>query len=185
MKKIVKRILVLALMLGTLTSYANDDLKVNSTSKHIKKGDRITVVDASGDIVYSGQINSDGDLTKLYDFSKLENGAYTVEINKDFEIEISTLEVKDNTVTLLNANQKTIHKPVFRNKNATVIISKLAVNTDKMIVELYFDGDLIYKDVLKGAMILNGVYKLDKTLPGKYTAVIKSDDRVFIEDFRI
>ncbi len=82
MKTLLKRILVLAVMFGTLTSYANEDLKVNSTFKSEKKGDRISVSDASGDIIYRGKINFSGEIETLYDFSKLKNGKYTVEINK-------------------------------------------------------------------------------------------------------
>ena len=185
MKTLLKRILVLAVMFGTLTSYANDDLKVNSTFKSEKKGDRISVSDASGDIIYRGKINYSGEIETLYDFSKLKNGKYTVEINKAFEIIIHTIDVKNNTVTVVNADQKTIHKPFVRNENAIVLISKLAFNTERMTVALYFGDELIHAETLKGGKILNRVYKLDQTLPGKYTAIIKSDDRVFIENFRI
>jgi hypothetical protein len=185
MKSVFKKIVIVVLMLGTLTGYANDNKKINSTFTYLKKGNHISVYDASGDVIYSGQINNDGSLTTLYDFSQLKNGKYIVEVSKDFEIEINTVEVINNKVAILNTDQKTIHKPVVRNQNATVLISKLALNANKMIVELYYEDELIHKETLEGAKILNRVYKLDKTLSGKYTAIIKSDDRVFVENFRI
>jgi hypothetical protein len=180
-----KKIIVLALMLGTFTINANNDNNLNSTVVYVKKGNHIAVSDAAGEVIYSGQIANNGNLTTLYDFSQLKNGKYIVEVIKDFEIKINSVKVLNQVVTILNTDQKTIHKPVVRNKNATVLISKLALNTDKMTVELYFEDELIHKETLEGATILNRVYKLDKTLPGIYTAIITSDDRVFVENFRI
>ena len=180
-----KNILVLAVMFGTYTSYANDALEVATTFNDVKKGNHIAVTDASGEIIYSAEINYNGNLTTLFDFTELKNGKYIVEITKGFEIEINTIEVKDHIVAFINADRKTIYKPVVRNENATVLISKLALHSDIMMVELYFEGELIHSETVKGGNILNRVYKLDKTLKGRYTAIIKSDDRVYIENFRI
>jgi hypothetical protein len=185
MKNVFKKILVVALMLGTLSSYANVDNSINPRFTYVKKGNHISVSDASGEVIYSGKINTSGNLTTIYDFSQLENGKYTVELNRDFQIEINTVEVVNREVTVLNTNRKTIHKPVVRNQNATVLISKLALNAGQMTVELYFEDELILKEKVEGGTILNRVYKLDQTVPGKYKAIIKSDDRVFIENFRI
>lgn len=184
MKKAIRTIIV-ALMLGTFSSYATVENNKTSTFTYIKKGNYIAVSDASGEVLYSGKINNNGNLTTIYDFSQLDNGKYKVEVTKDFEIEIITVDVVDHTVTVLSSGKKTIHKPVVRNENAMVLISKLALNTDKMTVELYFEDELIHKETVEGGNILNRAYKLDKTLPGDYKAVIKSDDRVFVEKFRI
>jgi hypothetical protein len=185
MKKVFKNILVVALMVGTLSSYANVDNNINPTFTNVKKGNRISVSDASGDVIYSGEINTSGNLTSIYDFSKLENGKYTVEVTRGFEIEINTVEVVDHKVTILNTDKRTIHKPVVRNQNATVLISKLALTENEMTVELYFEDELIHKETVEGETVLNRVYKLDQNVHGKYKTIIKSDGRVFIEKFRI
>lgn len=185
MKTLVKRILVLVLMLGTLTSYGNGDLNKVSSFKYVIKGSHISVSDSSGEVIYSGQIKYNGNLTTLFDFTKLKNGKYRVEITRDYEIEINTIEVKNSLVTFLSAFHKTIHKPVFRSENARLLISKLALNDSQMKVELYYEDELIHSETVTGDKILNRVYRLDKTHKGKYTAIIRSDDRVFIENFRI
>lgn len=184
MKKLFKKILVLAAVFGTYTSYANEVSEVTSTYNYVEKGNQISVTDASGEVIYNGEIKHNGNLTTLFNFSQLENGKYTVEVTNDFEIEINTIEVKNHTVSI-NTNKQTIFKPVVRNKNDQVLISKLALNSDTMKVELYFEGELINSETIKGSKVLSRVYKLDKTLKGNYTAVIKSNDRVFIENFRI
>ncbi len=185
MKTLVKGILVLALLLGTFSSHANGELNEVPSFKYLDKGHYISVSDASGDIIYTGQINYKGNISALFDFSKLKNGIYKVEITRDFEIEINTIEVKDNSVIFLKGLQKKIHKPVFRSENAKLIISKLALNDKDMKVELYYEDDLIHSETVTGDKILNRVYRLDETYRGKYTAIVRSDDCVFVENFRI
>ena len=185
MKTVFKNILVLALVLGTYTSYANTILEVAIASNTVNKGDYISVSDASGEVIYSGRINHSGDLSNLYDFSHLKDCIYTIEVNKDFEIEMRTVQVENNKVTFLKESNKKIFKPVFRSKDARVIISKLAIDTQEMLVELYFKNELIHTETVKGEKILNRVYKLDNTLKGEYSVIIKSNDRVYVENFRI
>lgn len=185
MKKVFKIILVLAVVLGTSKSYANEAVKVESTFSYVNKGNHISVSDAFGEVIYSGEVNYSGNLITLYDFTQLKNGKYDVEVTKGFKIEISTIEVKNSSVSVLEANRKVIYKPVVRNENASVFITKLALDGEDMEIELYFDGNLIHTETLKGNTVLNRVYKLDKNLKGNYTTIIKSNDRVFIKNFSI
>ncbi|WP_282030302.1 hypothetical protein [Winogradskyella eximia] len=185
MKTLFKNILVLAVMLGTCTGYANINSEVPSAFNRVSKGDQISVSDSTGEVVYSGRVDYDGSIQKLYDFSQLKDGIYTVEVNKDFEIEINSVEVKKNVVTFSNLSSKKIYKPVFRSKDSQVIISKLAIDSNEMNIELYFENDLIHTETVKGKEILNRVYQLDNTLKGDYTAIIRANGRVFVENFKL
>ncbi|RED46507.1 hypothetical protein DFQ10_101278 [Winogradskyella eximia] len=185
MRTVFKNFLVLAVMLGTFTSFANEMLEVTPTFNYVTKGNHISVSDAFGEVIYSGEINYSGNLTTLFDFTQLKNGKYDVEVTNGFRIDISTIEVKNNIVFVTDANRKTIFKPVVRNENNSVLISKLALDGEKMDVELFYEGELIYTETIDGEDVLNRVYKLDKTLKGSYTTVIKSNDRVFVKNFRI
>ncbi|MBU2921733.1 hypothetical protein KO504_10300 [Winogradskyella psychrotolerans] len=185
MKTLFKHILVLAVMLGTFTSYANATLEVLPSFNSVKKGNSISVTDASGNIVFSGLINFNGNIRQLYDFTQLKDGIYMIEINKDFEIEINTVEVKNNTVHFLNTENEKIFKPVFRIQNDKLIISKIALNNPKMDIELYYNNELIYSETVNGKEVLNRVYKLDHAIKGEYTAVVKSNARVFTKNFKL
>ena len=185
MKNLFRKILFVVLVFGAYTGNANEVVDVSPTYNFVKKGSQISVTDALGDVIYRGEINHNGNLISLFDFTQLKNGKYTVEVIKDFKIEINTIEVKNNVVSLINADRKITYKPLVRNENDKILISKLALNAKTMKIELYFEGKLISSEVVEGDKVLNRVYKLDKTLSGDYTAVITSDDRVFIENFRI
>ena len=185
MKNLLKGILVVALMFGTYTSYASEKTDKIPTYHFINEGSKISVYDESGNTIYSGTVKYNGNLTRLYDFTQLSNGIYTIEINKDFEIELTSIIVKNKEVTFSSNAKEKIFKPVFRNEDSRIIISKLGIDTNEMKVNLYFEDNLIYSDTIKGNQVLNGVYRLDETLSGDYTAVVKFNNRVFTERFRI
>ncbi|NRR91567.1 hypothetical protein HSX10_08325 [Winogradskyella undariae] len=185
MKTLFKNILVLAVMLGTLTSYANSTLEVSPTFNDVKKGNSITVTDSSGLVVFSGLINFNGNISNLYDFSQLNDGVYTIEVNKDYEIEINTVEIKNNTVSFINQGSEKFFKPVFRVEDNRIIISKLALNSADMQVDLYFENELIHTETISGNKVLNRIYKLDKTIKGEYSAIVTSNNRVYVENFKI
>jgi hypothetical protein len=185
MKTVLRKILVVAVMLGTFTGYANTLLKDIPTFNNVDKRNYISVTDTSGDVIYKGNINYDDTLKNLYDFSQLKDGIYIIELNKDFEIEINPITVKDGVVTFLKDFKEKIFKPVFRSENSKVLISKLDFDSVEMTVELYYEEELIYEENVKGNKILNRVYQLDETQNGDYKAIIRSNDRVYIENFRI
>ena len=130
-------------------------------------------------------VKYNGSLTRLYDFTQLDNGKYTIEINKDYEIEVTSILVNNREVTFVEDSKEKIFKPVFRNEDSRIIISKLGIDTNEMKVNLYYEDNLIYTDNVVGNKVLNRVYRLDESLPGEYTAVVKANDRVFTERFRI
>src|SRR5210317_694788 len=104
MKHLFKNILVLAVMFGTFTSFGTESIKISSNSTFkITKGDLISVTDYSGKTIYSGRTKYTGDLKSLYNFTNLEDGLYSIEIEKDFEILSKTIELKNHLVTFLES----------------------------------------------------------------------------------
>jgi hypothetical protein len=185
MKTLVKSIMIVGVMLGTSTSYASETAKDIPTFKFVNEGHNLSVTNASGEVIFSGRIKHSGNLVRLFDFSQLKNGIYTVEISKDFEIEVVDLEVENKEVKILADTQNKIYKPVIRPEDELLIISKIGLDNNEMKVELYFEDELIHTEKIEGKDILNRVYKLDKTVTGEYTAVIKSNGRVYTKNFRI
>lgn len=186
MKAIIKSIVIVAVMLGTYTGYANETLNVLPTTKMVYDGDHVSVMNDSGEIIFSSRIKSTVDITKFFNFSLLNDGIYKVEISRDFEIETLSLDVKSSNVVLIPNSQKKIFKPVIRTEDNQLIISKIAFDSNKMKVELFFEDELIYSELIENdEKILNRVYKLDETNKGNYKAVIKTNSRKYVENFKI
>jgi hypothetical protein len=194
MKTIIKTILVVTLMFGTLISYANDKTKsTNSVAvkkvkvefKDVKKGNALTIKNEHGRTIYKQVLQSSGNYTKTFDLTNLEDGLYTTELEKDFEIIVKKLEVKDGYVTFYKKENEVVFKPVIRTEGNLVLISKIEFDDQPLNITLYYNNNIIFSDKVEGEKVLNRAYKLSKTEEGAYKVVINSDDRTYIKDFTI
>ena len=66
-----------------------------------------------------------------------------------------------------------------------MLVSKLAFQKENMEIELYYKGNLIHSEAVVSNSILNRVYKLDKNIKGEYTAIIRVNDRAYVENFKL
>jgi hypothetical protein len=193
MKTIKRTVLVVVFMLGTLVNYANksdfnNELNAKTIKivfKETKKGEQLRVKDHNGVVLYSENVKSEGKLTKVFNFNELNDGNYTLELEKQFQIVVKSLKIVNNKVIFNAAAEKVIFKPVVRNKNNRLLISKINFDEKPLQVALYFNDEIIYSETLEGDAIVNRVYKLDEKLKGDYKVVIKNNDRSYINNFKI
>lgn len=188
-------VLVVVFMLGTLLNYANNNAKgINKTInaekvkvafKNVKKGHELTIKDDKGVQLHSEIVSRRGLLTKVFDFSSLKDGKYTIELDKDFEIVVKTLEIKNNKVIFNEDSKSVFFKPVVRNDDNLLLISKLGFKKEPLKIALYFDDAIIYSETVKDEASLERVYKLDEKLKGDYKVVITDTKSSYTHDFKI
>ncbi|QNM87141.1 hypothetical protein H9W90_14590 [Polaribacter pectinis] len=194
MKTKMKRSLLVVLMLGTLIGYANenntsttvlDAKKVKVEFKSVKKGQTITINDENGSQVYNQKIENSGTYSRFFNLTALKNGIYTAELNKDYEILIKTFKVENGNVTFLSEENNKVFKPVIRNEENLVLISKIDFNNKPLNVVIYYKDEVILSETVNGNDILSRVYKLSETEKGNYKVVINTNNRMYIKDFSI
>ena len=194
MKTIKRRVLVVVFMLGTLFNYANNEKEFNKTVdakkvkvvfKDVAKGQLLSVKDKNGFQLHSETVSSQGELIKFFDLSTLNNGVYTIELNKEFKIVIKSLLIKDNNVSFIKDSEKIIFKPVIRNKENLVLISKVNFDKKPVKITLFYNDEVIYSETLKDELMLKRVYRLDKELRGNYTVIVYCDDESYSNEFKI
>lgn len=200
MRKAIKKSLVVTLMLGTLLGYAKETYKPTSFVegkkvkvgfKAVKKGQTLTIKDENGTTIYKQIIKSSGVYSKIFDLTALENGNYTTELEKDFEIIVRKIKVKNGIVTFLKEKQTKIFKPVIRKEDNLVLISKIAFNKKPVKVVLYYNDEVLVSETLNtrdskdSKDIINRIYKLSKTEKGDYKILVKTDNREYIKEFVI
>ncbi len=192
--KTLKKITLVALMLGTLIGYANEDKKdtenkakrtVKVQFNNVKKGQTLTIKSEQGTSVYNSEIKNAGKYSKTFDISYLQDGIYTAELNKDFEIIVKTFYVKNGLVTFLKNEHEKVFKPVIRNNENLLYISKLDFSKDALKVTIYYNGHVIHSEMVEGEDHLNRVYRLSENEVGDYKVVINSDNRTFVKDITI
>ncbi|QXP71349.1 hypothetical protein H0I29_04500 [Polaribacter sp. R2A056_3_33] len=190
----IKKIILVALMFGTLITNANE--KDNSNYKeakktvkvefnNVKKGQTLTIKNSNGLTVYNNEIQNSGDYSKTFDFSALENGIYSAELNKDFEIVIKQFNVEDGLVTFLNNKDEKIYKPIIRTEGELLLISKINFNNEPLKVTLYYNNEAVLSETISGDKLLQRVYKLSEKEVGAYKVVVSSDERTYTKDFTI
>ena len=190
----IKKIILVALMFGTLITNANEKDNTNykeakKTVKvefnNVKKGQTLTIKNSNGLTVYNNEIQNSGDYSKTFDFSALENGIYSAELNKDFEIVIKQFYVENGLVTFLNNKDEKIFKPIIRTEGELLLISKINFNNEPLKVTLYYNDEAVLSETISGDKLLQRVYKLSEKEVGAYKVVVSSDERTYTKEFTI
>jgi hypothetical protein len=189
-----KQIITIALVISSLVSFSNTEIKNNFTNKtkkvkiefkNVKKGHSLTIKDKNGLELYSETISKNGNLSKILDVTSLDEGDYVVEMDKDYEIVIKKFQVSPNQVILVSDEEKIIFKPVIRNQENMVMVSKIEFEAEPTQIAIYFENEVIFSETVKATTILNRVYRLDLEKKGAYTVVVYNQDRKYSNSFKI
>ncbi|WP_340832792.1 hypothetical protein [Polaribacter sejongensis] len=190
----INKIILVALMFGTLITSANEKDNTNykeakKTVKvefnNVKKGQTLTIKNSNGLTVYNNEIKNSGDYSRTFDFSALENGIYSAELNKDFEIVIKQFYVENGLVTFLNNKDEKIFKPIIRTEGDLLLVSKINFNNEPLKVTLYYNDEVVLSETISGDRLLKRVYKLSEKEVGAYKVVVSSDERTYSKEFNI
>lgn len=192
MKTTIRKSLLVALMFGTLTSYATgttfterNSIEEKVTLNNVKKGQRWFIKSSKGKVLHEEVIQSNGSFNEDFDFTTLENGYYTLEVNKDFQIEITPFTIVSGEVMFHKKAEETIFKPVIRTDKNKILISKLDFETNALKVVIYYENEIIFKETVKGGDILKRVYALQENKKGDYKVIMKANDRTYINEFSL
>ncbi|WP_405609883.1 hypothetical protein [Polaribacter sp. Asnod1-A03] len=194
MKTAIKKNLTVLLMFIALIGYAKDNTKstinnvddnVKIVFKSVKKGQALTIQNERGQVVYKEKIKNSGNYSQTFDFTNLEDGFYTTELEKDFESVVKKFEIKNGKASFLDDDKNKIFKPVIRTEENLILISKIAFNKAPLYISVYYKGDLIHSETLKGNKVVNRVYKLSEEEKGDYQVVVNTDNKVYNKNFSI
>lgn len=193
--KTIKKIVLVVLMLVTLSSYASDKKNFNNRVNakkvkieftNVRKGNFLYIKDVFGFKLYSEEIKTNGSYSKYFDFSLLKMGNYTIELDKSTELIKNIFSKKGKVVLLKKSDLKTVNKPVIYLKNNKIFLSKLNFDKQALKVEVFFNGNLVHKEVLKSkSNSLYRIYKLQNSIKGEYRIVVKSNNRNYIQSFKL
>ncbi|MFD2725687.1 hypothetical protein [Hyunsoonleella rubra] len=200
MKNVIKhskKVFLMVALFATVMGYANESLFYASTNEddrivltltNVKEGNLFTIKDQNGVILYKESIQKSGNYTKGFDFTKLPNGSYIVELDKDVEINVIPLTVKGLDVSFDKSMIQTFYKPVTRIKSDKVFVTKLALDRSPLSIKIYFENsdfgsteELVYAETIENAKVIERIYKLTGLEEGNYKIVYKSKGRTFVE----
>lgn len=189
--KTMKKYILVAFLFTSIVNFANttttfDNIKrVKLEFSSVKKGHFLHIKNEDGNVIYTEEIENTGTFSKIFDLSVLENGMFTAELTKDFEIKIKPFKVENGVVTFEVENQKTIFKPIIRVKEDKILVSKYNFEANKISVSIYFENTLIHSEFLECENTLNRIFGVSKEKKGNYTVVVNADNRMYVEKFRL
>lgn len=195
MKNLSKKLIIVALIASSFISFGNpkenanntisvvNDTKLKVVYNDVKKGHTLRLRTEDGEKIYSEAITIDGQLVKVLDLSALENGTYKIELEKDFSILVNTIKIENNTIIFSEDNDSVIFKPVVRNDNNLLLISKIAFDSKPLQVNIYYKDEMIYSETITNDGIIKKAYRLQKETKGAYRVVLYNNNRSYIHDF--
>ncbi|WP_370477509.1 hypothetical protein [Tamlana flava] len=195
MKHLKKGILMATLMAASL-SFAKEkasvfmitkDAKMTSIAlRDVKKGNLLFIKDDNGAILYKESIQKTGLYNKGFDLTSLPDGDYHFVLDKDLEINSIPFSVKLGLVEFNKEDEKTSYKPYVRLKGNLLYVTKLALNKEPLIIDIYYTGhdiaELMYSKELKGTQTPGEIFKLTGLRKGSYKIVMHSEGRKFVEN---
>lgn len=191
MKNLKTALTVVAAVFVSSAVMATGNLKVNvvpginnKAVVHIENATvskyEVEIHSINGEIVYYNEIKVPSKAhSQAYDFSMIKDGEYILEIKDDNEKEVSTLNISNGKVKVLN-QQKNV-EPFFTMKGDQLHLSYLnfAMEDVKLMVYDNSTNDLIYSKKLGGNFAVNHGLDFSKANGGKYNTVLVSGNNSY------
>ncbi len=202
MKKEIKNGLLIIGMLVTVSSFATEPSVTPSILDgsatefpiyYVKKGQKLTITNSYGVVVYREYIEQSGIYTqKGFDLTQLMNGNYLIELEKELQIQITPFCVTRNIVVFSKEKEVTIFKPFVVTKNHKLYLSKLTLEQDPLTIDIYYDDpsgftnyEKIYSEKIENTKVIERIYALDKEKKGTYKVLMKANGREYAQTFSL
>lgn len=153
--------------------------------KSVQKGFELFIKDDQNNTVYREVVDFNGNYKKRFDLKLLQNGSYSVEMERDTKIEVREFSIQDGKITYLTDESVTFFKPTAQLRNNQLFISQYSFPTTELEVKIYYNQNLVQSDKLSGNQLLGRIYQLSATEKGKYFIVMKTGNRNFYKNLSI
>lgn len=138
----------------------------------------ISIENSAGETVYYKETEGKTvDYRKIYDFSKLEAGQYTLMVNIDGAMSKRNFNIDREGIQV--GKMKNTVEPYFAFNNDILHLAYLNYPGAKMNLLIYDGNDLIYNKALENTFSVNEGLNLSKLKAGNYQIVLATDDHLF------
>ncbi|RAV27505.1 DUF3244 domain-containing protein [Sinomicrobium soli] len=195
MKKFNKISIVAAMMFVVATAVAKTgDLDVSLEVKgyegktvsfvvnSVQKTVGLSLIDMNDRVLYAENIEVNGEYKRTYNFDKLPEGKYYLEVESATKIKRYPIVVDNSSAMLLYDKNDEMYKPVVSVKKSMVYVNLLSLDKSPLHVEVYdAQNNLLYEETLKGAYELGKMYDFSNVHKGTYRLVMTHKDKTFVE----
>ncbi|WP_025740101.1 hypothetical protein [Aquimarina pacifica] len=200
MKRVMKLSLVVFAMLLSNITAASDDISVkvensstiNVTLSNVFKGQRLTITDYYGKVVYNVKVDRKSTLfSKVFDFETFTDGVYYVETETKSDIRITPVIKSIKGISIVDRAVETISKPkvVVEGDYLTLTYNQSQSEKSPLIIYVYdYNGSLVFEeDVKEDHEVIRRNFNISKLPIGKYTVdvTLTNSDRFFTQEIKL
>ena len=151
---------------------------VVAISNNAESSFEISIENAGGEVVYykatEGAVT---DYRKVYDFSKLGTGDYTLTVSIDGAKSTREFSIAGNGINV--GTMKSIVDPYFSFDKNILRVAYLNYPGEKMNLMIYDGSNLVYNKALENTFSVNEGLNLSKLNAGNYDVVLAAGNEVF------
>ncbi len=144
----------------------------NSASQY-----EISIKDATGEVIYYKETEgTTSDYRKIFDFSKLEAGDYSVVASINGETSVRNFTIGQEIAV---GNMSYVVDPVFSFDENILRVSFLNYPGEEVSLHVYDGNELIYSKSIENSFAVNEGLNLSKLAGGNYQVVLATANDVF------
>lgn len=200
LKNLVFKSLIFALpflLAGKLSASVTNTLKIepdaNEKSIYLSfKGNQsinvlIQIKDENEAILHQEQVINQIDFSKKFNLKNLPEGIYFIEVEDELKEIVQPIEISASNVNVDPSNRIDSYKPVYQFKNNKLDINFLAINSEKVTVEVFdFQNLLIFDQEFENAGKSFGErLDLSKLQKGNYRIKVIAGNQTFYKTVKV
>jgi hypothetical protein len=142
----------------------------------------IYVFDNKGELIHHENIKKGSSYKRIYDFSEVETGRYTIISDSKYLKVTKKINVNENSIDVVSTEY--VHRPVFTVKDDVLSINYLNTTQSDVKISIEDSDKIYYKGNMSSGAVFKKSFDLKKLLPGKYTVLCEVDGYKFAYDIR-
>jgi hypothetical protein len=143
----------------------------------------ILVSDEKGRILFEETIQSPKPYGRVYDFTRLSDGIYTISSHDNYINTISKVEVKHAEVAVLSNEIE--YKPVFQTKDNALLVNYFNSDAKDITFSIEDKYGVLYENAEGNDQTFQKRVNTSKMFPGRYFATVNVGDRSYGYDFYV
>lgn len=199
MKKLTKISIVAAVMLMVVTAGAKtagdadfslevkayEGKTVSFVVSNVQKSVGLSLIDRNDRVLYAENIEVNGEYKRTYNFDKLPEGEYFLEVESATKVKRYPIVVNTYSARLFYEKNNEMFKPIVSVRNSMVYVNLLSLDKSPLHIEVYDDNDtLLHEETLKGAYELGKMYDFSNVHKGSYTLVLTHKNKTFVKEVK-
>ena len=188
MKTILATITIgVSALISTVDAYAGDGMEITPITsekkarvelKNPKSIDvSVFVTNEEGKVVHEETLQSQRSYGRMYDFTNLKDGKYTIISDDDYITTTTEVKVGRSNVEVLNNEFE--YKPIFSTKESSIMVNYLNINAEDIKFSIEGEQGILYESAEGSDISFQKKMSISKMHPGDYYANIEVGSKTY------